>query len=242
MPARPRCRVEGFARRIKAAAEAGGRVILACDDEMFAGSKGKRFLKKMEGRACAVKINMHLLLPLGAARISGIVSAAAGLGMLSIADLKLNDIPDTNSAAADALWKMGFDALIANPSMGPAALSELVAGAHEKGRGVVALCHMSSQSARRFYDMRTGGRRVHEAFFDWASEAGADGVVAGATFPGIISECKERSPGMAVYSPGVGAQGGDARRAVKAGADYLIVGRSLLRALDPRSAASDLDM
>ena len=234
--------MEGFADRIKAAAGAGGRAVLACDDGMFAGSKGKRFLKKVEGRACAVKINMHLLLPLGAARISGLVSSAAKLGMLSIADLKLNDIPETNSAAAGALWEMGFDALIANPSMGPAALSELVAGAHAKGRGVIALCHMSSQSARRFYDMRSGARRVHQTFLDWASEAGADGVVVGATFPRVISECKQASPGMAVYSPGVGAQGGDAGRAVKAGADYLIAGRSLLRALDPRSAASALDM
>lgn len=234
--------MDGFKSRMEEAAGSAGRLVLACDDGAFAGAGGRKFLKKMEGLACAVKINMHLLLPLGASRIASVTSAAARMGMLSIADIKLNDIENTNREAAGHLWNMGFDALIANPSMGPQALSELVAGAHEAGRGVIALCHMSSRSAGSFYGMRAGGRRIHDVFRDWASEAGADGLVAGATFPRMIAECKKKAPGTAVYSPGVGAQGGDAAEAVKAGADYLIAGRSLLRAPDPRGAASALAM
>lgn len=233
--------MDGFKSRMRAAAGAGGRIIAACDSGYFERG-GAGFIKKISGHACAVKINMHLLLPLGAARIRRINESAAGAGLLSIADIKLNDIESTNAAAAGHLWEMGFDAVIANPSMGSAALRELASSAHREGRGVVALCHMSSPSAREFYDMGAGKRRVHEIFLDWASEAGADGVVVGATFPRIIERCKKKAPGMPVYSPGVGVQGGDAARAVEAGSDYLIVGRSLLQAPDPRSAASVLDM
>jgi orotidine-5'-phosphate decarboxylase len=42
---------------------------------------------------------------------------------------------------------------------------------------------------------------------------------------------------MKILSPGVGAQGGDARKAIEAGADFVIVGRSIYNAEDPYAAA-----
>lgn len=228
---------------MRSASRSSGPVVLACDyDDPALAGRAPRLLRQVSGHACAVKLNMHLLLPLGAARVRRITSAAADLGMLSIADIKLNDIGSTNLAAAARLWEMGFDALIANPSMGPGALAELARSAGRQRRGVIALCHMSSPSAREFYDMRAGRRRMHEVFLGWAAQARADGVVAGATFPDVIRRCKKEAPRMPVYSPGVGAQGGDPRAAREAGADYLIAGRSLLRSGDPRSAAEALSM
>ena len=44
----------------------------------------------------------------------------------------------------------------------------------------------------------------------------------------------------AIYSPGVGAQGGGAEAAIRAGADYLIVGREITMATDPAEAAQKL--
>ena len=228
---------------MRSASRSAGPVVLACDyDDPALAGRAPGLLRQVSGHACAVKLNMHLLLPLGAARVRRITSAAADLGMLSIADIKLNDIGSTNLAAASRLWEMGFDALIANPSMGPGALAELARSAGRQRRGVIALCHMSSPSAREFYDMRAGRRRMHEVFLGWAAQARADGVVAGATFPDVIRRCKKEAPRMPVYSPGVGAQGGDPRAAREAGADYLIAGRSLLRSGDPRSAAEALSM
>jgi orotidine-5'-phosphate decarboxylase len=40
-----------------------------------------------------------------------------------------------------------------------------------------------------------------------------------------------------ILSPGVGAQGGSASAAIKAGADYIIVGRSIYNAENPEAAA-----
>jgi len=42
---------------------------------------------------------------------------------------------------------------------------------------------------------------------------------------------------LLILSPGVGAQGGSASATLEKGADYVIVGRSIYGAEDPRSAA-----
>ena len=67
---------------------------------------------------------------------------------------------------------------------------------------------------------------------------GADGVVVGATVPQKIAEVKQiLGEKVAIYSPGVGAQGGAAETAIKAGANYLIVGREITNSNDPAQAA-----
>ena len=44
---------------------------------------------------------------------------------------------------------------------------------------------------------------------------------------------------LTIISPGVGAQGGDPRAAIAAGADMVIVGRAIYQADDPGSEARD---
>lgn len=235
-----------FRSRISRAARAGGPVILACDYESEAdpAASAVRAIRLLHPALCGIKLNFHLLLPLGAAQVRRITDAAHGHGLQAVADIKLNDIGNTNRVAAGHLWDMGFDAVIANPIMGRDALAALVRSAHGKGRGVISLCHMSAPEAREAYETRTGpsGRReLYRLFLDWALRAGADGIIVGATFPGIIRYCSGRARGrLGVYSPGVGAQGGDAGAAASAGTDYVIVGRSLLSSGDPVAAARQM--
>jgi len=67
---------------------------------------------------------------------------------------------------------------------------------------------------------------------------GADGVVVGATVPQKIAEVKQiLNDKVDIYSPGVGAQGGAAETAIKAGASYLIVGREITNSNEPATAA-----
>ncbi|MDD5418253.1 MAG: orotidine 5'-phosphate decarboxylase, partial [Methanomicrobiaceae archaeon] len=72
-----------------------------------------------------------------------------------------------------------------------------------------------------------------------AVECAADGIIAPATRPGRIARLREIVGKRAIYSPGVGAQGGDAR-AVAALVDGVIVGRSIYEAPDPGAAARQL--
>ncbi|MDM7912912.1 MAG: orotidine 5'-phosphate decarboxylase / HUMPS family protein, partial [Methanotrichaceae archaeon] len=70
-----------------------------------------------------------------------------------------------------------------------------------------------------------------------AVESGATGVVAPATRPERIKLIRSVIGEKIIISPGAGAQGGSARDALLAGADYIILGRSVYEAADPRAAA-----
>ena len=74
-----------------------------------------------------------------------------------------------------------------------------------------------------------------------AQKWGADGVVVGATYPEKIREIHEiLRENVPIYSPGIGVQGGAAETALKAGARYLIVGRDITLAHNPRETAKRL--
>lgn len=253
-----------FASRLSAAAS-DSRLILACDYGGGAAGGARtvsvarvvRDIRNIAPHICAIKLNYHLLLPLGMEQVSRITDAAHKHGLQAIADIKLNDIGNTNLVASEILWDAGFDALIANPIMGPLGLAGLVRSAHQRGKGIVTLCHMSAPEARASYEMRSYAtarsrkpRRIHEIFLDWALDSGADGIIAGATFPDIIRECRatidRKGKGARgrhrplIISPGVGAQGADAADTMQAGSDYVIAGRSIIRSEDPARAAMSL--
>jgi orotidine-5'-phosphate decarboxylase len=73
-----------------------------------------------------------------------------------------------------------------------------------------------------------------------AVEAGASGIIAPATRPERVRELREIVGQLLILCPGVGAQGGSASDTIAAGADYVIVGRSIYQAEDPRGVAESL--
>ena len=227
-------------RMAQAAKKKKSRLILAVDPRP--GTKNPKLLAKKvigatAGHICAVKINFHLLLPLSSAEIMSVTKFAHSHGLLCIADIKLNDIESTNDAAVEHLAAMGFDAVIANPFMGFLTLATLVKKAHDVGLGVIALVYMSHPDAAEGYGLQTGAGNVYHLFLARATDAGADGIVVGATQAEILRQVKGR---IDIYSPGVGAQGGDVEQAVREGATYLIVGRSIIESADPAQAARNI--
>jgi orotidine-5'-phosphate decarboxylase len=220
------------------------RIVVALDP-----AANKRSLKQfairtidaVAGDACAVKMNFHLLLPLSSREISEITKRAHSRRLLCIADIKLNDIGDTNEVALEHLARMGFDAVIANPFMGANTLALLANKARALGMGVIALVYMSHPDAADGYGLQAYGDMMYRIFLDRAIKAKVDGIVVGATQTDILEEVSEKKKelqiSLPVYSPGVGAQGGDARQAVESGSDYLIIGRSIVQAKDQAVAA-----
>jgi len=211
--------------------------------------KAQTILKSVHRYVCAVKINHHLVLPLGIFDgVQQLVEQIRGQGMLAIMDAKVNDIGATNQTIAQYYYAAGFDALIANPFIGwEEGLKPLFEVSQRLNRGMILLCYMSHRGAHEGYgqtiiDPETGDKALqYISFAKKALKYGADGIVVGATYPQKIIEIKkivrERVP---IYSPGVGAQGGAAETALKAGANYLIVGREITLASDPAKAASQL--
>ena len=238
-----------FKTRISQISKTNGKVILANDyDTSIKNLETKTIqnIKKLNPYLCAIKLNFHLLLPLGEKQISKINKTAHDYGLQTIADIKLNDIGNTNIVTTQNLWNLGFDAVIANPIMGLDSLKNLVKSSHKHSKGVITLCHMSAPEARLSYDMeiKLGSKQqLYQLFLKWALESKVDGIVVGATFPKIISYCKKQvGKKLSIYSPGVGTQGGDAKEVLSSGTDYLIVGRSILNAKNPKDVAKNLQL
>jgi len=197
-------------------------------------------IKTLHKFLCGIKLNFHMLLPLGKKEIIRINKVAHQYGLQTIADIKLNDIGNTNQITSKTLWDFGFDAIIVNPIMGPKNLKKIVAEAHKRDKGVIALCHMSAPEAKLSYEINvklsknSKPKPLYHLFLKWAISNNADGIIVGATFPKILSGCKKiTGKKLDIYSPGIGKQGGNAKKAIANGSDFLIVGRTILNSKNP---------
>jgi orotidine-5'-phosphate decarboxylase len=237
-----------FKTRIKKLSSDKSPLILANDYESGVSDIESRTIKNIRTLSpylCAIKFNFHLLLPLGQKQITKITSLAHDNNLQTIADIKLNDIGNTNDVTAETLWNLGFDSVIVNPMMGPGNLEKLITNAHKNNNGVISLCHMSSPEAQLTYELQVQLKSkktiLYHLFLEWATSLGADGIIVGATFPNIVSFCKKKSKGkVSIYSPGIGTQGGDIRKTIQSGSDYLIVGRTILNSKNPKETAKSL--
>ena len=236
-----------FKTRLSQVSKTNGKVILANDydsSEKNLQNKTIQNIKKLNPYICGIKLNFHLLLPLSAREIIKINKTAHDYGLQTIADIKLNDIGNTNRVTTEHLWNLGFDAVIANPIMGLDSLKNLVKSSHKEQKGVITLCHMSAPEAKLSYDMeiKMGKKQqLYQLFLNWALTAKVDGIVVGATFPKIIQYCsKQAGKNLSIFSPGVGTQGGNASEVISSGTNYLIVGRTILNAKNPVSIAKEL--
>jgi orotidine-5'-phosphate decarboxylase len=244
------------ARMEDSAKKNGSSIVLALDfpfhkpdnrGELFV--KAQNVLEMVNSYVCAVKINHHLVLPLGTFDgVQQLVKKIHEKGLLAIMDCKINDIGATNQVIAEYYYAAGFDALIANPFVGwEEGLKPIFDVARKQQRGVILLAYMSHKGAGEGYgqvvcDAETGGKTPqYIVFAKKALRWGADGVVVGATYPEKIREIHEvLGENVPIYSPGIGAQGGAAITAVKAGARYLIVGREITLSENPSEAAKRL--
>lgn len=236
-----------FKTRISQISKSNGKIVLANDYDSTVNNletKTIQNIKKLHQYLCGIKLNFHLLLPLGFKEISKINKTAHNYGLQTIADIKLNDIGNTNKVTTEHLWNLGFDAVIVNPIMGLDSLKQLVKSSHKENKGVITLCHMSAPEAKLSYDMeiKMGKKQqLYQLFLDWAIASKVDGIVVGATFPEVIRYCnKKAGTKLDIFSPGIGTQGGSAKEVISAGTDYLIVGRTILDDKNPISVLKEL--
>ena len=163
-----------FKTRLSQISKINGRIVLANDYDHTVKNleiKTLQNIKQLHPFLCGIKLNFHLLLPLGSKEIIKINKTAHQYGLQTIADIKLNDIGNTNRVTTEHLWSLGFDAVIANPIMGLDSLKNLVRSAHKNEKGVITLCHMSAPEAKLSYDMEVKmgkKQQLYQLFLDWA--------------------------------------------------------------------------
>jgi orotidine-5'-phosphate decarboxylase len=224
-------------------------IILALDlDSQHSNFKYiEKLLKSLYPFLCAIKINFHLILPFAKKDIQRINKVIHSHGLLSIADIKLNDIGNTNQVTVQHLHSMGFDSVIVNPIIGQKQLASLVEFSHKIGMGILSLAYMSHESVNEGYGLNTIQKRskeskvvpLFEIFLKYAKTTKVDGIVVGATHLRTLKHISSISS-IPIYSPGIGTQGGNAKTAKRSGSDYLIIGRSVLNSKNKRKTLSDI--
>ncbi len=173
-----------------------------------------------------IKVNYPLVLNCGLEMVTRLARLRP-----VICDFKVADIPNTSRLIAEAAGEAGARGLITHGFVGANSLKTL----KETFPGdLYVVAQMSHPGAGQFFDP------VALDIARLAAEAGARGLIGPATRPEWVTRLKEAAPGLLLLSPGVGAQGGDPAAALKAGADFLIVGRSFYLAEDPAGAAREL--
>ncbi len=237
----------GFRESIlESAAKNKSRVVLALDlsgpyDQRL--GRAEEVLEATRHGIAAVKVNHHLLLPFGLQGLRGVIGLCRKEGLPLIADLKINDIESTNLNIVESLFYFGFSAVIANPFVGrEEGLGKVIGRVHSLGGGILFLVYMSHKGAEEGYALRLeGGEPLYRVFAKRARDWKADGVVVSAKSADKIAETRTVvGKDCLIFSPGIGAQGGYARKGSSSGADFLIVGRSITESADPRKALRDL--
>ncbi len=189
------------------------------------------------------------------------VARIAGLGADVFLDLKFHDIPNTVAGAASAAaWLPGVRLLTVH-TLGGLEMMRAAAksvervdkqpGARTQLLGVTVLTSLDGPAMRRLGI--AGEPKVRAVkLARLAQQAGLDGVVASAQEAGLIR--RECGKDFLIVVPGVrrtvdknrsaqlGKTGDQTRvatpaEAIRAGADYLVVGRPITAAADPRAAA-----
>jgi orotidine-5'-phosphate decarboxylase len=196
------------------------RLILALD--VASREKALSLTRSLESYFDAIKVGYPLILSAGM-EIVREISAVAPV----IADLKIADIPNTNRLICEAALEAGAKGIIAHAFPGQDSLLACVESAARYDAQVFAVTEMSHPGALEFMAPLAG------TLAKMAIDAGVDGVVAPATRPERIRLIRSIVGNKTIISPGVGVQGGSAKNALDAGADYLIIGRSVTSSNDP---------
>jgi orotidine-5'-phosphate decarboxylase len=201
------------------------RLILALDitDRL----RALDIVAKVQKHVDAVKVNYPFALGCG---MGAVKELAAKVDV--ICDFKVADIPNTNRLITEQVKIAGARGIICQAFPGRDSLDACVKAA--EGMDVFVVTEMSHPGADMFMVP------VAEKMAKLAVEVGAAGIIAPATRPEKVKVLRKIVGDMKILSPGVGAQGGSATDTIKAGADYVIVGRAIYEAADPEAAARKL--
>ena len=201
------------------------RLILALDITDF--DKAMEIVSQTSEYIDAVKVNYPFVLACGMEAVKELAQKTN-----VICDFKVADIPNTNRLIVEQVKKAGASGVICQAFPGKDSLEACVKAA--EGMDVFVVTEMSHPGADRYL------MPVVQDMAKLAVEVGATGIIAPATRPEKVKQLREIVGNLKILSPGVGAQGGSAADTIQAGADYIIVGRAIYQAQDPKAAARKL--
>lgn len=140
-------------------------------------------------------------------------------GIPVILDAKRGDIGSTAEMyVKEAFTRYKADSVTVNPYMGGDTLQPFL---DQKDKGTIILCRTSNPGAIDLQDLQIDGKPLYmqvasKAANEWNKNKNIL-LVVGATYPGELKEIRGVIGDIPFLTPGIGAQGGDVKKAVEAG-------------------------
>jgi orotidine-5'-phosphate decarboxylase len=216
------------------------RLIVALDVPSAEGARA--LVDQLAGRVGLFKVGSQLFTAAG----PGFVQEIVGRGEKVFLDLKFHDIPNTVAGAVSSASRLGVSLFDVHGLGGRAMLEAAVGALPAMQTRLLAITVLTSHDEMSLGQIGVNGS-VHESVRRLAllaRDAGLDGVVASPHEVALIREACGTD--FLIVTPGIrpaGTATGDQTRsatpaaALGEGADYLVVGRPITAANDPRAAA-----
>lgn len=228
--------------------EEDNKLIVALDVETV--RQARELFSALRDVAGMFKIGSQLFTAAGPDIVREIVAAGSRVFL----DLKFHDIPNTVSAAGREAARLGVSIFNVHGAGGSEMMKRTAEAVTEVSEReglvrpiVIAVTVLTSADAQTLAEagVAVGPQEQVIRLAQLAARCGIDGVVASPQEVSVLRSTIERED-FVLVTPGVrpaGADSHDQKRvmtpaeAVRAGADYLVVGRAILEANDPVEAA-----
>jgi len=220
------------------------RLIVALDVD--SGTEALQLVRELGSDVCFYKVGLQLFMQGGLIIVRQLIEQ----GKKVFLDLKIDDTPRTVQEAVRnvAIEGVEFFTLQGNRETARAAIAGRGAGASPKFLQVTYLSSWDGSDLAEHLHLPTGADKlsIDDQVVNRARrilESGCDGVIASGT---SVTRLRREFPQLLIVTPGIrpsGSASDDHKRsmtpseAIRAGADYLVVGRPIRSAADPKGTA-----
>ena len=214
------------------------RIIVALDFPSQA--KALALVSALSGSVSIYKIGLQLYTAAGPSVVQAVIATGAKVFL----DLKLHDIPNTVAKAVTAAADLGVTMLTIHLAGGSAMLKAAVE-ARKPGLSLLGVTVLTSATQETLAEIGVDGNVADQVLrlARLGKKAGLDGFITSPQEVGLLRQ--QAGQESLLVTPGVrpaGAASDDQKRfttpreAIAAGADYLVIGRPITAAADPRTA------
>ncbi|OAB46604.1 orotidine-5'-phosphate decarboxylase [Paenibacillus antarcticus] len=229
-----------------------GRLIVALDYPD--ATQASDLVEQLQGIPCYLKVGMQLFYAAG----PDFVRDLKAKGYSVFLDLKMHDIPNTVKGGAESITRLGVDMFNVHAAGGTQMMQAAYEGMNNALASdtslskpiIIAVTQLTSTSQSVLNEQIGVQGNIEDAVVRYAklaASAGLDGVVASAQeVPSIGAACGRD---FITVTPGIrptGSQIGDQSRvltpgeAIQQGSHYIVVGRPITAASNPREIAEQI--